>query len=236
MPLLKIDNLSIHYEKVKAVDSVSMNVDQGSIVALIGANGAGKTSILRTISGLKHPTFGEIWFSGQRIDRVPPQDIVRRGVAHVPEERQLFPRMTVLENLKMGGFLRKDRKEISQSLEEVYIHFPILKERAKQQAGRLSGGQQQMLAVGRALMARPRLLLCDEPSLGLAPLLVAEIAKILGDIREQGRTILLVEQNAHMALSISDKGYVLETGSITLTDESNALLKNEHVKKAYLGG
>lgn len=236
MSLLRINDLSIHYEKVKAVDSISMNVDKGSIVTLIGANGAGKTSILRTISGLKHPTSGEIWFSGQRIDRLPPQDIVRIGIAHVPEGRQLFPRMTVLENLKMGAFLQKDRKEISRNLEEVYIHFPILKERARQQAGRLSGGQQQMLAVGRALMARPQLLLSDEPSLGLAPLVVAEIAKILVDIRRQGSTILLVEQNAHMALRVADKGYVLETGSVILTDDSNALLKNEHVKKAYLGG
>ncbi len=236
MSLLRINNLSIYYEKVKAVDSISMNVDKGSIVTLIGANGAGKTSILRTISGLKHPTSGEIWFSDQRIDRLLPQDIVKIGVAHVPEGRQLFPRMTVQENLKMGAFLQKDRKEISRSFEEVYIHFPILMERAKQQAGRLSGGQQQMLAVGRALMARPRLLLSDEPSLGLAPLLVAEIAKILVDVRQQGSTILLVEQNAHMALRIADKGYVLETGSIILTDDSSALLKNEHVKKAYLGG
>jgi len=236
MSLLRINDLSIHYEKVKAVDSISMNVDKGSIVTLIGANGAGKTSILRTISGLIHPASGEIWFSDQRIDRLPPQDIVRMGIAHVPEGRQLFPRMTVLENLKMGAFLQKDRKPIGRSLEEVYNHFPILKERAKQKAGTLSGGQQQMLAVGRALMARPQLLLSDEPSLGLAPLLVAEIAKILVDIRQQGRTILLVEQNAHMALRIADRGYVLETGSIILNDDNNSLLKNEHVKRAYLGG
>jgi branched-chain amino acid transport system ATP-binding protein len=236
MSLLRIHDLSIHYEKVKAVESISMDVDKGSIVTLIGANGAGKTSILRTVSGLVHPTSGEVWYSDRRIDRLPPEEIVRAGVAHVPEGRQLFPRMTVLENLKMGAFLQKNRKQISGSLEEVYLHFPILKERAKQRAGTLSGGQQQMLAVGRALMARPQLLLSDEPSFGLAPLLVAEIAKILVDIRQQGRTILLVEQNAHMALSIADKGYVLETGSITLTGESNALLNNEHVKKAYIGG
>jgi len=236
MSLLRIHDLSIHYEKVKAVQNISMNLDQGSLVTLIGANGAGKTSILRTISGLIYPTSGEIWYSGQRIDRWPPEHIVRSGVAHVPEGRQLFPRMTVLENLKMGAFLQKNRKQVAESLEEVYLHFPILKERAKQRAGTLSGGQQQMLAVGRALMARPQLLLSDEPSFGLAPLLVAEIAKILVDIRQQGRTILLVEQNAHMALSIADKGYVLETGSITLAGESNALLKNDHVKKAYIGG
>lgn len=236
MSLLRIHDLSIHYEKVRAVERISMNVDQGSIVTLIGANGAGKTSILRTISGLVHPTSGEIWYSGQRIDRWPPEDIVRSGVAHVPEGRQLFPRMTVLENLKMGAFLQKNREQVTGSLEEVYLHFPILKERAKQRAGTLSGGQQQMLAVGRALMAKPQLLLSDEPSFGLAPMLVAEIAKILVDIRQQARTILLVEQNAHMALSIADMGYVLETGSITLAGESSALLKNEHVKKAYIGG
>jgi len=236
MSLLKINDLSVHYEKVKAVDGISMDVDESSIVTLIGANGAGKTSILRTISGLKHPSSGEIWLFGQRIDRLPPQNIVRMGIAHVPEERQLFPRMTVLENLKMGAFLQRDRKEINNGLEEVYVHFPILKERRKQHVGKLSGGQQQMVAVGRALMARPQLLLSDEPSLGLAPLMVAEIARILVDIRKRGKTILLVEQNAHMALRIGDKGYVLETGSIVLAGESSMILKDEHVKKAYLGG
>jgi branched-chain amino acid transport system ATP-binding protein len=236
MPLLRIDDLTVHYEKVKAVNRISMYVDEGSIVTLIGANGAGKTTTLRTISGLKHPTSGEIWFSGERIDRLPPQNIVKIGVAHVPEGRNLFPRMTVLENLHMGAFLRKDRRKIAHSLKEVYLHFPILKERAKQAGGSLSGGEQQMLAVGRALMAKPRLLLLDEPSLGLAPLMVAEIAKILIDIRERGNTMLLLEQNAHMALRIADKGYVMETGSIVMADESDKLLKNEHVKKVYLGG
>jgi len=235
MSLLRIDDLSVYYEKVRAVNSIFMTVDEGSIVTLIGANGAGKSSILRTVSGLKRPKSGEIWFSDQRIDRLPPQEIVKVGIAHAPEGRSLFPRMTVLENLKMGAFLQKSREEMRRGLEEVYVHFPILREREKQRAGKLSGGEQQMLAVGRALMARPRLLLLDEPSLGLAPLMIAETAKIVVDIRQRGNTILLVEQNAHMALRIADKGYVLETGSIILADDSDKLLKSEHVKKAYLG-
>ncbi len=236
MPLLRIQDLIVHYGKVKSVKGISMTGDEGSIVTLIGANGSGKTTILRAISGLKYPTSGEIWFSDRRIDGLPPPAVVGMGIAHVPEDRKLFPRMTVLENLKMGAFLQRDKKGISQGLEEVYTHFAILKERSKQRAGSLSGGEQQMLAVGRALMARPRMLLLDEPSLGLAPIMVVEIAKIILDIRQRGFAIVLVEQNAHMALRISNKGYVLETGSIVLADESKALFTNEHVKKAYLGG
>lgn len=236
MALLEVNNLNVHYKKIRAVAGISMAVEEGSIVTIIGANGSGKSSVLRAISGLKRPTSGQIIYSDQRIDRLQSQEIVRRGIAHVPEGRALFPRMTVLENLKLGAFLEKSKTEIDRSLNEVYFHFPILKERAKQMAGKLSGGQQQMLAVGRALMANPKLLLLDEPSLGLAPIMVAEIAKILLDIKEIGKTILLIEQNAYIALKIADKGYVMETGTIVMSDKSEKLLENEKVKKAYLGG
>jgi branched-chain amino acid transport system ATP-binding protein len=236
MVLLDIKALRIRYGRKEVIKGISMSVDVGTIATLIGSNGAGKSTVLKTISGLKEPTVGEVLFNGRRIDGLPPHEIIRLGIAQVPEGRHLFPRMTVLENLEMGTFLKPKGKGLKKDLEQVYSHFPILKERAKQPAGSLSGGEQQMLAVGRALMATPKLLLLDEPSLGLAPMMVAEIGRIITDIRQRGITIILVEQNAFMALKIADKGYVLETGSIVLADVGEALLYNEHVKKAYLGG
>lgn len=234
--LLNVKDVSVYYHKVAAVKDISMGVEEGGIITLIGANGAGKTTTLRAICGLKHPTAGEIWFEGRRIDKLPPEKINEAGVAMVPEGRRVFPQMTVMENLSMGAFLRKDKAGIDKDMEGVFGHFPVLKERQKQMAGTLSGGEQQMLAMARALMSHPKLLLLDEPSLGLSPILVMEIAKIIKDIHEEGRTILLVEQNARLALSLADRGYVLETGKIVIQDEAKELLKNEQVKKAYLGG
>ncbi len=234
--LLEIKGISVYYHKVAAIEDISMEVDEGGIITLIGANGAGKTTTLRAICGLKHPTTGEIWFGGTRIDRLPPEKINEAGVAMVPEGRRVFPQMTVMENLSMGAFLRKDKDGIEKDLEGAFVHFPVLKEREKQMAGTLSGGEQQMLAMARALMSHPKLLLLDEPSLGLSPILVMEIAKIIKDIHAEGRTILLVEQNARLALSLADHGYVLETGNIVIQDDAKELLKNEQVKKAYLGG
>lgn len=234
--LLNVKDVSIYYHKVAAVKDISLEVDEGGIVTLIGANGAGKTTTLRAICGLKHPTAGEIWYDGRRIDKLPPEKINEAGVAMVPEGRRVFPQMTVMENLHMGAFLRKDKDGIDRDLEGVFAHFPVLKEREKQMAGTLSGGEQQMLAMARALMSHPKLLLLDEPSLGLSPILVMEIAKIIKDIHAEGRTILLVEQNARLALSLADHGYVLETGNIVIEDDCKELLKNEQVKKAYLGG
>ncbi len=213
-----------------------MGVKEGDIVTLIGSNGAGKSTTLRAISGLKRPTTGEIWFDGKRIDGVAPERINKAGIAQVPEGRRVFPYMTVMENLEMGAFLRRDADRMNMDLEGVFKHFPILKERRKQSAGTLSGGEQQMLAIGRALMSKPRLLLMDEPSLGLSPLLCLEIARIIRDIHEEGRTIVLVEQNARLALNLAQKGYVLETGRIVLEGEALDLRENEQVKKAYLGG
>jgi len=236
MFLLDIANLRVHYGKKEVIKGISMSVAAGTIATLIGSNGAGKSTVLKTISGLKEPTLGNMLFDGQRINGWPPHEIIRLGIAQVPEGRHLFPRMTVLENLELGAFLREKGTDTKRDLEQVYSHFPILKERTKQQAASLSGGQQQMLAVGRALMAKPKLLLLDEPSLGLAPMMVTEISQIIAEIRERGITIILVEQNAFMALKIANKGYVLETGSIVLVDDGQALLYNEHVKKAYLGG
>ena len=234
--LLDIKNLIVHYEKVEAVKGVSMGVEEGSITCLLGANGAGKSTILRTLSGLKGPTSGEIWFQGRRIDKLPPQNVVKAGISHCPEGRRVFPFMTIMENLMMGAYTRKDRAAIKQDLERVYGHFPVLKERTKQAAGTLSGGEQQMLAMGRALMADPKLMLMDEPSLGLSPLLVREIAKIITEIHAEGVSIILVEQNAVMALKLADKGYVLETGKIAIEGTGKELLDNPHVKAAYLGG
>lgn len=235
--LLEVYNLRTHYGKVEAVKGVSFTIDEGEIVALIGSNGAGKTTILRTISGLTHPTSGQIMFLDKRIDMLSPAAIVRLGIAHVPEGRKLFPHLTVLENLRLGAFVRKiDKQELNRNLEEVYEHFPLLRERTKQQAGSLSGGEQQMLAMGRGLMSRPKLLLLDEPSLGLAPRLVEEIATIIMDIQKRGLSIILVEQNAFLALRLADRGYVLETGRMALEGSGDELLGNEHVKKAYLGG
>ena len=234
--LLEVRDLTINYGKVEAVKSVSISVEEGEIITLIGANGAGKTTILKAISGIRHSTSGEIWYKNERIDVLAMEKVVRLGIAHVPEGRRLFPLMTVLDTLKTGTFLIKDRMEIDKNLERVYKHFPRLKERSGQMAETLSGGEQQMLAIGRALMAGPKLLLLDEPSLGLAPLLVREIAQIIRDINQQGVTIVLVEQNSHMALRLADRGYVLQTGRIILEGESKELLNNRQVKEAYLGG
>ncbi|NIS69195.1 MAG: ATP-binding cassette domain-containing protein [Proteobacteria bacterium] len=234
--MLDVKEITVHYHKVSAVKGISMDVKEGDIVTLIGSNGAGKSTTLRAISGLKHPTTGEIWFDGQRIDGVAPERINKAGIAQVPEGRRVFPYMTVMENLEMGAFLRRDADRMNMDLEGVFKHFPILKERRKQSAGTLSGGEQQMLAIGRALMSKPKLLLMDEPSLGLSPLLCLEIARIIRDIHEEGRTIVLVEQNARLALNLAQKGYVLETGRIVLEGEALDLRENEQVKKAYLGG
>lgn len=233
--LLNIKDISVHYHKVAAVKNISIEVGEGEIVTLIGANGAGKSTTLRAISGLKHPTTGEIWFDGQRIDRLAPEKINKVGIAQVPEGRRVFPEMTVLENLEMGAFLRKDAAGMRRDLEGVFGHFPVLRERRKQSAGTLSGGEQQMLAMGRALMSSPKLLLMDEPSLGLSPILCQEIAKIIKDVHKEGRTIVLVEQNARLALALAQKGYVLETGRIVLEGDAEDLRENEEVKKTYLG-
>ena len=235
--LLNIKDLIVHYKGVEAVKGVSLGIEEGSIVTLIGSNGAGKSTIMRTISGLKTPTSGEIWYREERIDGLQAQEVVKRRIAQVPEGRGVFPFLSVLANLKLGAYLRRDKTAINSDLEEVYLHFPILKERIKQRAGTLSGGEQQMLAIGRALMAKPRLLLLDEPSLGLSPILVDQIGQIVENINKQaGVTIILVEQNAYMALSLAHRGYVLETGRIALEGEATYLMDNEHVKKAYLGG
>ena len=234
--MLEIKDLWVHYGTAEAIRGASLQVAEGDIVALIGANGAGKTTILRTISGLHRPSSGEVWFLGERIDRKGPADIVKRGIGHCPEGRRLFPFMTVKENLQMGAYLRKDTAEIDKDLENIYHSFPILKERSGQQAITLSGGEQQMLAMARALMCRPKLMLLDEPSLGLSPILVREVARIISDIHKSGVSVLLVEQNSVMALSIADRGYVVETGRIALEGDAKELLDNEHVKKAFLGG
>ena len=235
--LLKVDDIRVHYEKVEAVKGVSLEVFSGDIVTLIGSNGAGKTTILRTISGLTTNTSGEIYFKDKRIDGESPANIVKMGVAHVPEGRGMFPYMSVVDNLKMGAYKRTDgREEIEKDIEEVYKHFPILKERTRQAAGTLSGGEQQMVAIGRALMARPSLLLLDEPSLGLSPLMVEEISEIIKNLNTTlGVTTILVEQNASMALSLADRGYVLEVGKVILQGTTQELKESERVKKAYLG-
>jgi branched-chain amino acid transport system ATP-binding protein len=236
MKLLDVKNVRIHYERVEAVKGVSLEVAEGSIVSLIGNNGAGKSTILRTVFGLKKPTSGEIWFSQGRIDGRSPREAAKMGMAYCLEGRRLFPQMTIYENLEMGAYLRKDPKEVKDHITEIFKLFPILDERKKQQAGTLSGGQQQMLAIGRALMTKPKLLLLDEPSLGLAPLIVREIGVIIRNINQRGVSILLVEQNSKLALGVAQRGYVLEVGRVSLEGEARELLENEHVKKAYLGG
>ena len=234
--MLKINGIETFYGNIRALKGISLDVPEGSIVTLLGANGAGKTTTLKTISGITPAATGTIEFMGQRIDRIAPEKIVRLGISHVPEGREVFKDLTVMENLKMGAYTRKDKREIAASLQTVYAHYPILRERRDQLAGTLSGGEQQMLAIGRALMSRPKLLLLDEPSLGLAPKLVEEIFRILKDINgHQGITVLLVEQNANKALSIAHYGYVLETGRITLADTAPHLLQNDHVRRSYLG-
>ena len=235
--LLEVKDTTVHYYKVAAVRNISINVEDGEIVTLIGSNGAGKTTTLRAISGLKHPSEGEIHYNGQRIDKLPPYKINALGIAMVPEGRLVFPQMTVLENLLMGAFLRKDKEDIQKDMEEVvFRHFPRLKERTKQTAGTLSGGEQQMLAMGRALMSSPKLLLLDEPSLGLSPIMCGEIAQIIRDIHAEGRTVILVEQNARLALALAQHAYVIETGDIVLSGPAEELQENDNVKKVYLGG
>ncbi len=235
--ILELKNLVVHYEKVRALKGISLAIEEKSIVTLIGANGAGKSTTLKTISGLKQPTSGEVWFLGQKTNSLSSHAIVGLGIAQVPEGRRVFPFMSVYENLLMGAYLRKDREGIQKDFEIVYQHFPVLKERKNQASGSLSGGEQQMLAMGRALMAAPQLLLLDEPSLGLSPVMVKEIGRIIVNInRRGGVSIILVEQNARMALRLSSQGHVLETGKIILSGPSIDLLKNDHVRRAYLGG
>ena len=233
--LLELDNVKTYYGNIRALKGISIEVNEGEIVCLIGGNGAGKSTTLMTISGILTPQEGNIIYQGQSIISVRPDNIVQMGICQVPEGRMIFPLLTVMENLDMGAYLRKDKGRIKEDLEKVFELFPILRERSKQAGGTLSGGEQQMLAIGRALMAHPKLLLLDEPSLGLAPILVDAIFKIIRQINNQGTTILLVEQNAQLALQYSHRGYVIETGEIALTDTSAELLKNEQVKKAYLG-
>ena len=235
-PMLKIDNLHVYYGAIHAIKGISLEVNQGEIVTLIGANGAGKSTTLRTISGLLKPKEGTIAFEGNSIGGVPAHEIVKMGISQVPEGRRIFADMTVMENLDLGAFTRSDKDGIKDDLKRVFERFPRLEERKEQQAGTLSGGEQQMLAMGRALMSRPRLLLLDEPSMGLAPLLIKEIFSIIVDINKAGTTVLLVEQNANMALSIAHRAYVLETGRITLSGEAEKLAASEEVRKAYLGG
>ena len=234
-PLLVVTDLEAYYGRVCALHSVSLEVAEGSVVALLGANGAGKTTTLRVISGLLRPTRGSVEFDGRRIDGVSPDRLVRMGIVQVPEGRQIFAELTVRENLLLGGYARRDLGAARQDPQRVFEYFPRLRERLRQRAGTLSGGEQQMLAIGRALMARPRLLVLDEPSLGLAPLLVKEIFRVISEIRAAGTTVLLVEQNAHMALNIADRAYVLETGRVILGDRSAALRQREEVRRAYLG-
>jgi branched-chain amino acid transport system ATP-binding protein len=234
-PLLQVDDVHAYYGSIQALKGISLEVREGEIVTLLGANGAGKTTTLRSINGLNRPRQGSIRFQGRNITTVPAHEIVKRGIAQSPEGRRLFPRMSVTENLEMGAFQRSDRAGIKEDMDRVFELFPRLQERRTQKAGTMSGGEQQMCAIGRALMARPKLLLLDEPSLGLAPIFVERIFDIIGQINKQGTSILLVEQNALMALDAADRGYVLETGSIVLADSAAALKTNEQVRKTYLG-
>ena len=234
--MLTVDNINVYYGAIHALKGVSLEVKQGQIVTLIGANGAGKSTILRTLSGLLKPKTGKIEFEGKSIAGIPAQNIVKQGISLVPEGRRVFANMSVMENLELGAYIRSDKAGINEDLEKVFVKFPRLAERRSQLAGTLSGGEQQMLAMGRALMSRPRLLLLDEPSMGLAPLLVKEIFSIIQEINESGTTVLLVEQNAHMALSIAHQAYVLETGRITLSGPAHELAASEEIRKAYLGG
>jgi branched-chain amino acid transport system ATP-binding protein len=234
--LLSVKEIRTFYGKLEAVKGISLEVDEGEIVTLLGANGAGKTTVLKAISGLKLPTSGEVWFSGQRIDRSQVAQIVRMGISHILEGQRVFRDMTVESNLTLGAFVRKDREEIKADLQRVYEHFPILRERKKQSAGSLSGGEQQMLAISRGLMSKPRLLLMDEPSIGLSPLMVNEIASIIRAVNKQGISVFIVEQNAAIALRLADRGYVMETGKMVLGANRDELMDDERVKKAYLGG
>jgi branched-chain amino acid transport system ATP-binding protein len=233
--ILQVDDIHTYYGAIHAIKGVTLEVRQGEIVTLIGANGAGKSTTLRSINGLNHPREGRIRFQGRDITNEPPHDVVKMGISQSPEGRHLFPRMTVLENLEMGAFQREDRSTFKEDLDRVYTLFPRLAERKSQKAGTLSGGEQQMVAMGRALMARPKLLMLDEPSMGLAPIFVEKIFEIVKEINEQGTPILLVEQNALMALDVAKRGYVMETGRIAITDDAQTLRQNEQVQKAYLG-
>lgn len=235
MAMLKIEDLHVSYGMIQAIKGVSFEVNEGEVISLIGANGAGKTTILHTITGLLKPKSGSIQFEGKELTATPAHQIVRFGMAHVPEGRRVFADLTVYENLLMGAYTRKDKDEIAKSLELVYNRFPRLEERKKQVAGTLSGGEQQMLAMGRALMSKPRIILMDEPSMGLSPLFVNEVFDIIKKISAGGTTVLLVEQNAKKALAISDRAYVLETGKIALTGKASELINDDKIKKAYLG-
>lgn len=234
--MLKVEKLNVHYGVIQALKDVSMEVKEGEIVSLIGANGAGKTTLLQTISGLLKKTSGEVVFLGKSMNKVSAKNIVKEGITQVPEGRHIFSGMSVYENLLMGAYLRKDKDGIKKDLQDIYQRFPILEKRSSQDASTLSGGEQQMLAMGRALMARPKILLLDEPSMGLAPILVKEIFNIIKDINEKGTTVLLVEQNAKMALSIADRAYVMETGNIVMTGTGAELVNSPEIQKAYLGG
>jgi branched-chain amino acid transport system ATP-binding protein len=234
--MLRLESVSAGYGRVGVLAGVSMEVRQGDFVCLVGANGAGKTTTLKTISGLLRPSAGRIVFEGQDIGGRKPQDILRLGIAHCPEGRRVFPHLTVRENLAMGAYVRRDAAAVAADLERVLAHFPVLAERRRQAAGTLSGGEQQMLAIGRALMARPRLIMFDEPSLGLAPTVIETTFRIIGEIQKDGTTVFMVEQNAYMALRMATRAYVMETGRITLEGPARELLDDEHVKKAYLGG
>ena len=233
--LLEVRDAIVHYNKVAALRGVSMDVPDGSVVTIIGANGAGKSTLLRAISGLEALSEGEVRFDGQRIDGTPPEKVVALGVAQVPEGRRIFPDLTVLENLNTGAYLRRDREGMARDLEGVFDHFPRLKDRRQQWAKTLSGGEQQMLAIGRALMSNPRILLLDEPTIGLSPVLVMEMARIIGEIHERGVPVVLVEQNAELALQLADYAYVLEIGTVALHGPAADLHENEHVRRAYLG-
>jgi len=234
--MLKVKDIDVFYDKIHAIKQLSFHVNEGEIVTLIGANGAGKTTTLKTISRILDPTHGIIKYRNENMAEITPHQIIDLGIAHVPEGRRIFSKMTVSENLQMGAFIRKDKREIKEDLEMVYSRFPRLKERFKQIAGTLSGGEQQMLAIGRALMSRPKMILMDEPSMGLAPILVEQIFDIINTINNAGTTILLVEQNAKQALEVADRGYVLETGKIIAEGTGKELLQNQKVKEAYLGG
>ncbi|MBE5895547.1 MAG: ABC transporter ATP-binding protein [Lachnospiraceae bacterium] len=235
MAMLEVKDLEVYYGLIQAIKGVSFEVNQGEVIALIGANGAGKTTILHTITGLIQPKAGKVLFEGTDITKVPGHKIVSMGMAHVPEGRRVFANLSVYQNLKMGAYTQKDKNAIEENLERIYKHFPRLEERKNQMAGTLSGGEQQMLAMGRALMSSPKMILMDEPSMGLSPLLVKEVFSIIEYCHESGITILLVEQNAKMALGIADRAYVLETGNITMSGDAKEMLENEDVKKAYLG-
>ena len=235
MAMLEVKDIEVFYGEIQAIKGISFEVNEGEVIALIGANGAGKTTTLQTITGLISPKKGQIFFEGQEITHVPAHKIVSMGMAHVPEGRRVFAQLSVLDNLKLGAFTRKDKEEIEETLIRVYKRFPRLEERKNQIAGTLSGGEQQMLAMGRALMSHPKIILMDEPSMGLSPIFVNEIFDIIQEVSKSGTTVLLVEQNAKKALSIADRGYVLETGRIVLEGNAKDLLDNEQVKKAYLG-